>query len=106
MFATQNPSLIDDSRIGAGPAYAQNLLSRREVEVLAEMALGRRAAEIGTRLYISPHTVRSHVRNAMAKTGARTQAHLVAIALLAGILDEELLDSLAPRLQERPNRGR
>ena len=37
--------------------------------------------QIAEQLVISPETVRTHVRNAMAKTGARTRAQLVAMAL-------------------------
>jgi DNA-binding CsgD family transcriptional regulator len=32
-------------------------------------------------MYLSPATIRSHVRNAMVKTGAHTRAQLVAIVL-------------------------
>jgi DNA-binding CsgD family transcriptional regulator len=32
--------------------------------------------------------VRAHVRNAMAKTGARTRAQLIAIALTEGLLKD------------------
>jgi DNA-binding CsgD family transcriptional regulator len=56
-------------------------LSDREREVVWGLAAGRRAAEIAARLNISIHTVRSHVRKAMAKTGARSQPHLVAITV-------------------------
>jgi len=79
-----------------------NGLSRRELEVVWELALGRRAPEIAARLHISRNTVRSHIRNAMVKTGARSQAHLVAIALVGRLLDHDLLarmvrrDSLPP----------
>jgi DNA-binding CsgD family transcriptional regulator len=44
-------------------------------------------SEICTDLHIAPDTVRAHVRNAMAQTGARTRAQLVAIALSDGLLD-------------------
>jgi len=45
--------------------------------------------EIAEHLVISKETVRTHVRNAMGKTGAKTRAQLVALALtdraLAGV---------------------
>jgi hypothetical protein len=40
--------------------------------------LGAGTREVAQRLYLSPETVRSHVRNAMSKTSARTRAQLVA----------------------------
>jgi LuxR family transcriptional regulator of spore coat protein len=62
-------------------------LSPRELEVLAWVALGRRAHEIAVELEIAPTTVESHVRTAMRKVGARSQAQLVAIACARGLLD-------------------
>jgi DNA-binding CsgD family transcriptional regulator len=35
-------------------------------------------------LYVTPATVRTHVRNAMSKLGARTRAQLVAVAMACG----------------------
>jgi DNA-binding CsgD family transcriptional regulator len=49
--------------------------------VLGELALGNSTEEIGIALGVSPHTVRTHVKNLMRKLGARTRAHAVAIAL-------------------------
>ncbi len=74
---------------GAGPARpgarrrpsADVPLSGREREVVTLISLGLETAQIAEQLHISPETVRTHVRNAMAKLGARTRAQLVAIAL-------------------------
>jgi DNA-binding CsgD family transcriptional regulator len=62
-------------------------LSPREREILSMLAGGNTVAEIATDLYLSPFTVRTHVRNAKDKLQARTTAHAVAIAL-----DEDALD--------------
>jgi DNA-binding CsgD family transcriptional regulator len=62
-------------------------LSRRERAVLGELARGRATEEIADSLVVSPHTVRSHVKAAMRKLGARTRAHAVAIALSAGAIE-------------------
>lgn len=64
-----------------GSAGGRGALSEREAEVVARVALGMSGPEIAAELSVSPHTVASHVRNAMAKLGARTRAQLVAIAL-------------------------
>jgi DNA-binding CsgD family transcriptional regulator len=56
-------------------------LSGKERLVLAELARGNSTEEIGLVLSVSPHTVRTHVKNLMRKLGARTRAHAVAIAL-------------------------
>jgi DNA-binding CsgD family transcriptional regulator len=64
-------------------------LSDKEIAVLRELALGRQTDEIAEVLYLSPHTVRSHVKNGMKKLGARNRAHAVAIALSAGAIEYE-----------------
>jgi DNA-binding CsgD family transcriptional regulator len=56
-------------------------LSGKERLVLVELARGNSTDEIGLVLSVSPHTVRTHVKNLMRKLGARTRAHAVAIAL-------------------------
>lgn len=56
-------------------------LTDREREVVALITLGRTTRHISQELYISPATVRTHVRNAMTKLNVHTRAHLVALAL-------------------------
>jgi PAS domain S-box-containing protein len=53
-------------------------LSAREAEVVRLVALGQTGPEIADDLGIAHDTVRTHVRNAMEKLGARSRAHLVA----------------------------
>jgi PAS domain S-box-containing protein len=59
-------------------------LSAREREIVRLVAQGRTGREIADELHIAHDTVRTHVRNAMAKVGARSRAHLVAKALGEG----------------------
>jgi PAS domain S-box-containing protein len=59
-------------------------LSQREREIVHLVALGRTGPEIADELHIAHDTVRTHVRNAMAKMGARSRAHLVAMSLGQG----------------------
>src|SRR5262245_29416021 len=53
-------------------------LTKREREIVTAVAMGHQTRQIAAELNISPETVRKHVRNVMAKTGAHTRAHLVA----------------------------
>jgi DNA-binding NarL/FixJ family response regulator len=57
-----------------------DVLSAREREIVWLVAAGETGPEIAEHLHISHATVRTHVRNAMAKVGARSRAPLVAKA--------------------------
>jgi DNA-binding CsgD family transcriptional regulator len=61
-------------------------LTPREREIVRRVALGQSTREIADEIYLSRHTVRTHVRNAMIKTGAHTSAQLVSIALTHGLI--------------------
>jgi DNA-binding NarL/FixJ family response regulator len=72
----------NDSELSAASApSAGRALTDREREVVALIALGRETGGIAEELSIAVDTVRTHVRNAMAKLGAHTRAQLVAIAM-------------------------
>jgi PAS domain S-box-containing protein len=60
-------------------------LTAREREVVRLIGLGYTAREIADELQIAHDTVRTHARNAMGKVGARSRAHLVALALGEGL---------------------
>jgi DNA-binding NarL/FixJ family response regulator len=72
-IASQGIELDDDA--GGPPVRARILLELtvREKEVVALMREGLAYKEIAARLFISLHTVKSHVKNAMEKTGLRTR---------------------------------
>jgi PAS domain S-box-containing protein len=61
-------------------------LTPRELELIMRIALGATSREIADDLFVTAETVRTHVRNAMAKTGTRTRAQLVAAAICRGLL--------------------
>jgi PAS domain S-box-containing protein len=63
-------------------------LSAREREIVRLVALGATGPEIADELRITHDTVRTHVRNAMEKQGARSRAHLVAKALGTDVLSD------------------
>ena len=66
------------------PSGAAPALSPREREVLTLMAGGLTAEQVATRLAVGVETVRTHVRNAVPKLGARNRVHAIALALERG----------------------
>jgi DNA-binding CsgD family transcriptional regulator len=59
-------------------------LSKREREIMTLAAAGGQSSDMAESLFLSPETIKSHIQNAMAKLGAHTRAHAVAIALVTG----------------------
>ena len=74
-------SAADDTNRAPTAAPARPPLTKREREILARLAEGMSGAQIAEKLVLSPETVRTHVRNAMAKLGASTRSQAVALAL-------------------------
>jgi DNA-binding NarL/FixJ family response regulator len=72
----------------ASSAAAEDLpaLTQREREVLRLLADGNSNEEIGKKLFISPETVRTHVRKAMGKLDADTRTQAVAKALRKSLI--------------------
>jgi DNA-binding CsgD family transcriptional regulator len=56
-------------------------LSPREHEILGLLSEGLTGQAIAGRLFLSPETVRTHIRNATTKLGAKTRVHAVALML-------------------------
>ena len=61
-------------------------LTAREHEVLTLLSKGLDVAEIARRLYISPHTLKTHIRNLLRKLGAHGRVEAVRIAVERGLV--------------------
>ena len=66
---------------------ADNSLTPREIDVLRLVAAGNANKGIGAQLSLTEVTVKSHVKNILAKLGASDRTHAVTIALKRGIID-------------------
>lgn len=74
------------ARIGHTRQGIDEELTTRECEVLQLCADGLTPEEIAARLHLSHHTVRNHLRHAMAKLGAHTKLHAVVTAMQANLI--------------------
>ncbi|MGB3491523.1 MAG: response regulator transcription factor [Elainellaceae cyanobacterium] len=66
------------------PAIGQ--LSQREMEVLKLMVEGQSNPEIAAELYLSPNTVKTHVRGIMNKLAVDDRVQAAVVALRAGLV--------------------
>jgi DNA-binding NarL/FixJ family response regulator len=64
----------------AGPVPAPDGLTQREAEILALIARGLTNPEIAARLFLSGHTIKTHINRIFAKTGSRDRAAAIGYA--------------------------
>ena len=62
-------------------------LSEREISVLRLVAVGEQNRRIGAALHVSEQTVKTRMRNILAKLDARDRTHAVTIATRRGFID-------------------
>jgi DNA-binding CsgD family transcriptional regulator len=69
------------------PLHARKVtLTSRETEVLQLMSVGNSNKQIAKTLAIAAETAKSHIRNIMAKLGARDRTHAVTLGLHRGMI--------------------
>jgi two-component system, NarL family, response regulator LiaR len=80
---TQGGTFLGGDFAGGKPSEVEKLLelSPRERQILELLAEGLRVKEIADRLQLSPATVHTHVRNAIAKLEVDTRTEAVALAV-------------------------
>lgn len=78
--------LRQTTRIGPAVQRQGESLSRRELEVLTLLPTQLSAAEIGSELFISTNTLRSHVKSIHRKLGVTNRQDAVAAARHAGLI--------------------
>jgi DNA-binding NarL/FixJ family response regulator len=79
--------LSSEAAAGIAEHATDGALTPREIDVLRLIAAGNANKEIGAQLSLSEVTVKSHVKNILAKLGANDRTHAVTIALKRGIID-------------------
>jgi DNA-binding NarL/FixJ family response regulator len=65
-------------------------LTRREQEILALLAAGRKSEDISHDLFISRKTVSAHIQNILAKLDVHSQAQAIALAFRSNLVNTPL----------------
>ena len=69
-------------------AFAGQVLSEREIQVIRLVARGHSNQQIADELFLSLETVRTYLRRMFAKLGVHDRTHLAVLAHQAGLLHE------------------
>ncbi|CAL68425.1 response regulator transcription factor [Christiangramia forsetii] len=69
-----------------GDKNLREIISDREKEIVIRFSRGLNAEQIATDLNLSPHTVKTHRRNVLQKSGCTNTTELVAKCLTSGII--------------------
>ncbi|RZJ65972.1 MAG: LuxR family transcriptional regulator [Flavobacterium sp.] len=60
--------------------------SAKEIQVIKDLSDGLDSEEIATKLFISPHTVKTHRKNILQKSGCKNVAQLIKMCVLQGLI--------------------
>ena len=80
-------NLLSDNKLSQDKPESIEL-SNRETDVLVALVKGLTNKEISDKLYISVHTVITHRKNIVRKTGIKSVSGLTVYALLNNLIDE------------------
>ncbi|MBO1415471.1 response regulator transcription factor, partial [Streptomyces sp. FH025] len=80
-------------------------LTPREKQILRCMVAGLGRQAVAERLYLSPHTVRTHMQNVLGKLGVHSTLAAVAVARRAGVSPAEPALPSPPSVAGVPERG-
>ncbi|WP_066220516.1 LuxR C-terminal-related transcriptional regulator [Formosa haliotis] len=64
----------------------KSLFTGREREIIKMISEGNKFIDIAGKLYISPHTVRTHKKNILAKSGCRNTPELITKCIMEGVI--------------------
>jgi DNA-binding NarL/FixJ family response regulator len=83
----QTPLPPGPEEVSTDSPESSERLTSRELEVLRLLAIGLRNDQIAGKLYLSPHTVRTHVQNIRRKLGVRSRLEAVLLAIRWGLAE-------------------
>ncbi len=80
------PGYFDPDNVETQEATLASLLTKRETQIVSMLANGNSPHEMAKTLNLSLHTIQTHRRNILKKTGINTTTELVARCLMEGLI--------------------
>jgi DNA-binding NarL/FixJ family response regulator len=81
MLGIMRKSQVDSSIFGSPRKEIPFDLSVREVEILQQVVLGKTNADIGKEMFLSPFTIKTHIKNIYRKMHVNSRAEVTRVAL-------------------------
>jgi len=81
-----NKSIPSEIAAHLAEHYCEERLTGREVEILSQLAGGKRNRDIADNLFIAEETVKAHLKHIMEKLGANDRTQAVAIGVRRGFI--------------------
>ncbi len=81
---------FDPASCDVGNNDFSELLTEREKQIVIKFSRGLKAEQIAEELNLSPHTIKTHRRNVLQKSGCTNTTELVAKCLVNGIISPNL----------------
>jgi len=85
LAATAAPPAAEAPEAAGAESAAPDGLTNREVEILSLIARGLTNPEIAEQLFLSNHTIKTHINRIFAKTGSRDRAAAIGYAIRHGL---------------------
>ena len=81
-----NYSIINENKSALEKIYFKDVFSKREKEIVEKLARGIKFNEIAKLLFVSPHTINTHKKNILRKSGCKNTPELIARCYVEGLL--------------------
>ncbi|MBC8767088.1 PAS domain-containing protein [Arenibacter sp. BSSL-BM3] len=65
---------------------SRSIYSKREIQIIKELAKGKKFIEIAKQLFVSPHTINTHKKNILRKSGCKNTPELIAKCIMDGVI--------------------
>ncbi|WP_157718037.1 LuxR C-terminal-related transcriptional regulator [Gramella sp. MAR_2010_147] len=77
---------FDPQAYDGGKNDLAELFTKREMQIVVRLSRGFNAEQIANELNLSPHTIKTHRRNILKKSGCTNTTELVAKCLANGVI--------------------
>jgi len=75
-----------ESSLDFKESYFKNQFTNREKEIIQQMSVGKDYNQIALQLFVSPHTINTHKKNILSKSGCKNTPELITKCIREGVI--------------------